>query len=53
MDVAACEKFYGFARHYEEALKLEDYYGNLVKVVRCVMAEATSLKIVAEDDYKS
>ena len=54
VDVAAREKFCGFDRNYDEAMKrLEYYYGNPVKVVRCVMEEVTSPKIVAEGDYKS
>ena len=40
VDVAAREKSCGFDRNYEEAMKrLENYYGNPVKVVRCVMEE--------------
>ena len=52
VDAAARDKFCGFDRNYEEAMKrLEDFYGNPVKVVRCVMEEVTSPKTITEGDY--
>ena len=43
----------GFENHYAEAMKrLEQFYGDKSKVVKCVMHEVKARSAVSEDDYR-
>ena len=54
IDATACSKFVGFESDYEEAMKrLEQFYGDSSKVVKCVMTEVKSQDSIADEDYSS
>ncbi len=53
IDVTARSKFTGFEDNFPEAMKrLEQFYGDSSKVVKCVMKEVQDPDAVAEDDYR-
>ena len=54
VDDAARSKFVGFECDYAKAFAcLEAFFGDPMKVVRCVMSEVMSQTIIADGDYKS
>ena len=54
IDEVARSKFDGWETDYAEAIKrLEQFYGNPLKVVSCVMKEVSSQSYIAEGDYSS
>ena len=53
LDDAARNTFVGYENDYTEAMnRLDKFYGNINKVVECVMKEVCSPREIAEGDYK-
>ena len=54
VDSVAKKTFVGFENDYPKALeKLENFYGNPVKVVGCVVEEVMTQTCISEGDYSS
>ena len=54
VDTAAKKTFVGFENDYNKAMeKLENFYGNPLKVVGCVVEEVMSQTFISDGDYSS
>ena len=54
LDAVAKSKFVGWGDDYDYAMKkLQSFYGDCTKVVKCVIGEITSQSIIFEGDYFS